>query len=91
MKSLIIFPNDTGGVVFVYPADCGLSIEEIARKDVPAGKPYLLLDDADVPTDHTFFDAFTADFSTPDGFGIGADAWFSEKAANSVGGQNDSN
>ena len=90
MKSLIIFPNDTGNLVFVYPVlDCGLSIDEIARKDVPQGKPYLLLDEAEVPADHTYFEAFTADFSNPDGYGIGADAWFAEhKAAErTVGGQ----
>lgn len=82
MNKLIVFPNDNGGVVFCYPApQCELSIEEIARKDVPAGKPYLLVDDADVPKDHTFFAAFEADFSNPDGYGIGAEAWFAEQAA----------
>ena len=34
----IIYPNDEGGVAVITPApECGLSIEEIARKDVPAG------------------------------------------------------
>lgn len=85
MKSLIIFPNETGGVVFCYPVlNCSLTIEEIARKDVPAGKPYLLLDEDDVPKDHTYFEAFTADFSSPDGFGVGAEAWFAERKANEV-------
>ena len=79
MNTLIIFPNDTGGVVFCYPADCGLTIEEIARKDVPAGKPYLLVPDELVPKDHLFFDAFEADFSNPHGYGIGAEAWFAER------------
>ena len=82
MNSIIIFPNDNGNVTFVYPApECGLSIEEIAQKDVPAGKPYLFVPDEQVPKDHTFFDAFEADFSNPDGYGIGADAWFAGKAA----------
>lgn len=80
MNSLIIFPNDTGGVVFCYPCECGLTVEEIARKDVPAGKPYLIVPDDQVPKDHTFFEAFEADFSKPDGHGIGADAWFAERA-----------
>lgn len=78
---VIVFPNDTGGVVFCYPAPCGLSVEEIARKDVPAGKPYLLVPSEQLPTDLTFFGAFEADFSNPDGYGIGADAWFAEQAA----------
>ena len=31
----IIYPNDEGGVAVIVPADCGLTIEEIAAKDVP--------------------------------------------------------
>jgi len=81
MDKIIVFPNDNGGVVFCYPAkECGMSLEEIARKDVPAGKPYLLLTDEEVPADHTFFDAFEADFSNPDGHGIGQEAWFAEQS-----------
>jgi hypothetical protein len=80
MSQVILYPNDQGGVVLCYPApDCGLPIEEIARKDVPAGKPFLIASGSLVPTDHTFFDAWTADFSRPNGFGIGADAWLAEQ------------
>ena len=82
MNSIIIFPNDDGHLTFAYPAsDCGLTLDEIARKDVPAGKPYLLIPDELVPKDHTFFHAFQADFSQPHGYGIGHDAWFAEQAA----------
>lgn len=82
MNQLIVFPNDNGGVVFCYPSsNCGLSVEEIARKDVPAGKPYLLVSEDQVPTDHTFFEAFEAEFTNPDGYGIGHEAWFAEQAA----------
>lgn len=81
MNTLIIYPNDDGSVTFCYPADCGIPVEEIARKDVPAGKPFLLVQDEFVPRDHTFFNAFEADFSSPDGYGIGSDAWFAEQAA----------
>jgi hypothetical protein len=69
-NSLIIFPNEEGHLTFVYPApECGLSVEEIARKDVPAGKPFLIVADDQVPKDHTFFAAFEADFSQPHGIG----------------------
>ena len=81
MNTLIIYTNDDGSVAFCYPADCGIPVEEIARKDVPAGKPFLLVPDEFVPRDHTFFNAFEADFSSPDGYGIGSDAWFAEQAA----------
>ena len=76
----IIFPNQerVGGISCIIPS-AELSIEEIARKDVPAGLPYLFVT-ADQLPDDTFFNAWEADFSTPDGYGIGADAWFAEQA-----------
>ena len=59
MNSRIIFPTDDGGVSVIIPAaECGLTIEEIAAKDVPAGKPYKIVDVADIPTDRTFRDAW---------------------------------
>ena len=55
----IIYPTDEGGVAVIIPAaECGLSIEEIAAKDVPAGKPYKIVDVADIPEDRTFRDAW---------------------------------
>lgn len=59
MNSRIIFPNDEGGVAIIVPApDCGLTIEEIAAKDVPAGKPYKIIDVSEVPSDRTFRNAW---------------------------------
>ena len=59
MDKRIIYPNDNGGVAIIVPApECGLSIEEIAAKDVPEGKPYKIVDVADIPTDRTFRDAW---------------------------------
>lgn len=61
---LIIYPNDNGGICILTPApECGLSIEQIAAKDVPAGKPYKIVDAADIPADRTFRNAWTADFT----------------------------
>ena len=55
----VIYPTDDGGVAIIVPApDCGLTIEEIAAKDVPAGKPYQIVDVADIPTDRTFRNAW---------------------------------
>jgi len=54
----IIFSNEEGGVAIIVPADCGLTIEQIAAKDVPAGKPYQIVDVADIPTDRTFRNAW---------------------------------
>jgi hypothetical protein len=59
MNSRIIYPKDDGGVAVIIPAaECGLTIEEIAAKDVPAGKPFKIIDTADVPTDRTFRNAW---------------------------------
>ena len=55
MNQRIIYPTDDGGVAVIVPAaECGLTIEQIAAKDVPAGKPYKIVDVADIPTDRTF-------------------------------------
>jgi hypothetical protein len=59
MNQRIIYPTDEGGVAIIIPSpDCGLTIEEIAAKDVPEGKPYKILDVSDIPTDRTFRDAW---------------------------------
>jgi len=59
MTQRIIYPTDDGGVAIIVPApECGLTIEEIAAKDVPAGKPFKIIDTADVPTDRTFRNAW---------------------------------
>jgi hypothetical protein len=58
MNQRIIYPNNDGGVAILIPADCGLTIEEIAAKDVPQGKPYKIVDGSDIPTDRTFRNAW---------------------------------
>lgn len=58
MNQRIIYPTDEG-VAIIVPADCGLSIEEIAAKDVPADKPYQIIDVSEIPSDRTFRGAWT--------------------------------
>lgn len=59
MNQRIIYPTDEGGVAVIIPAPkCGLTIEEIAAKDVPEGKPFKIVDVSDIPTDRTFRDAW---------------------------------
>lgn len=63
MNKRIIYPTDDGGVAIIVPAsNCGLSIEEIAAKDVPQGKQFKIVDVSDIPQDRTFRNAweFTA-------------------------------
>jgi hypothetical protein len=62
MNQRIIFPTDDGGVAVIVPSSNCLkehTIEEIAAKDVPAGKPYKIVDVADIPSDRTFRNAWT--------------------------------
>ena len=59
MNQRIIYPTDEGGVAVIIPApDCGLTIEEIAAKDVPEGKPFKIVDASEIPSDRTFRDAW---------------------------------
>ncbi len=59
MNQRIIYPTDNGGVAVIVPApECGLTVEEIAAKDVPEGKPYKIVDVSDIPTDRTFRNAW---------------------------------
>ena len=55
----IIYATPDGGVAVIVPApECGLTIQEIAAKDVPAGVSYQIIDAADVPSDRTFRNAW---------------------------------
>lgn len=59
MNQRIIYPTDDGGVAVIIPApDCGLTIDEIAAKDVPPGKQFKIVDVSDIPTDRTFRNAW---------------------------------
>lgn len=58
MTKRIIYPTDNGVAIIVPAPDCGLTIEEIAAKDVPVGKSYKIVDVADIPTDRTFRNAW---------------------------------
>jgi len=59
MDKLIIYPNDNSGIAILVPTE---SLEG-AMKDIPSGKPYRIVDAADIPTDREFRNAWTADFT----------------------------
>lgn len=80
MNRVIIYPNiSDGGVNILYPMNCGFTLEEIALKDVPSGIPYKIINKEDLPSDRTFRDAWEADFSNPDGYGMGSEAFMRMK------------
>jgi hypothetical protein len=59
MDKRIVYTNDDGTIAIIVPADCGLTVEEIAAKDVPAGKEYHIVNVSDIPSDRTFRNAWT--------------------------------
>jgi hypothetical protein len=76
----IIYTQDDGRAAVIVPSpDAEISIEEIARKDVPAGLPYKIVPTSDIPDDRTFRDAWECVIDVPDGYGIGHAAWFAER------------
>jgi hypothetical protein len=79
MNQRIIYSNDDGSVSVIVPApECALTVEQIALKDVPFGKPFKIIDIADMPTDRTQRNAWVVDEADlTDGvgadYGIGSD------------------
>jgi hypothetical protein len=48
---VIIFPQNNGGVSVLIPApEFADQIEAVAQKDVPAGKPWRIVDDSELPS-----------------------------------------
>lgn len=76
----ILYPNPEGGISVIAPTG-ELPLADVAQKDVPAGTPYLIVEDDVIPSDRSFRNAWEADFSNPDGTAIGADAWFAQQEA----------
>jgi hypothetical protein len=61
MTKRIIYKNDEGGVSIIIPTPEVLqdyTVEEVALKDVPAGKPFKIVDVNTIPTDRTFRNAW---------------------------------
>lgn len=74
----IICPNDNGGVSVIIPSPSAvatMTLDEIVARSVPVGKPYKIVATEDIPSDRTFRNAWEADMSSPDGVGIGYEAW----------------
>jgi hypothetical protein len=64
MNQVIIYKQDNGVVAIIRPTEEALAlygIEAIAAKDVPAGKPYKIIDASEIPTDRSQRNAWTVD------------------------------
>lgn len=72
LNKRIIYATPDGSVCVIIPCDCGLTIEQIAAKDVPSGRPYAIVDVADIPADRSSRHLWTVDDTDLTG-GVGAD------------------
>lgn len=75
MSQVIIYKQDNGVVAIVRPTEEAIAlygIEAIAQKDVPAGKPYKIIDASEIPADRSQRNIWTVDDADLTD-GIGAD------------------
>jgi hypothetical protein len=73
MSQVIIYRQDNGAVAAVHPTDEALTvyaIDAIARKDVPFGKQYKIIDAEELPTYLSMPNAWSID----DADGLGAES-----------------
>lgn len=54
-EARIVYETEDGGVAVIIPnMECELSIEEIAKKDVPDGLTYKIVEASSIPKDRSF-------------------------------------
>ena len=64
MNKAIIYKQDNSVVAIIHPTEEALAlygIEAIAAKDVPAGKPYKIIDVSEIPEERSQRNAWTVD------------------------------
>jgi len=64
MNQVIVYKQDNGVPAIVHPTPEALerySLDAIAQKDVPVGKPYKIMSASELPADRAERDAWTID------------------------------
>jgi len=74
-QELIVYPYPDGGIVVLHTVTKE-DIHVVAQRDVPKDIPYIIINIEDLPKDRDFRSAWDADFSNPDGYGLGFDEWY---------------
>jgi len=73
MTKVIVFKDESGSVCVITPTDQGLAllgIDGVAKKDVPFGLPYKIMDISEVPADRELRSAWSINSDDlTDGFG----------------------
>jgi hypothetical protein len=58
----IIYKSDEGGVAVIIPSpEWSGTIDELAKKDVPTGKKYKIVDTSSISSDRSFRNAWEVD------------------------------
>ncbi len=63
MDKRIIYKNTDGTIGIIIPCDDNLTVDEVARKDVPTGLSYKIVNVSEISSDRTFRNAWTIDDS----------------------------
>lgn len=66
MTQVIIFPNDDGSIALMRVVS-EHAINETAKRDVPLGKPYLIVNESELPVQPQ--EVWRCDFTSPNGYG----------------------
>lgn len=72
MDKRIVYQLPSQPVAIMIPCECGLTLEQIGQKDIPAGVPFWIVDASTIPDDRTFRNAWELDvgiMGEPSGFG----------------------
>jgi len=65
----IIYPSPSGGVAVAAVNPKYTDLVAAGKKFVPKGLPFKIVQDSDLPSDDTFFDAWEYNFANKDGIG----------------------
>lgn len=73
----IIYPQPGGPIAFITPLHIAVENDEEprdallrhARQTVPSGRPFRIISASEIPAARDFRNAWTADFTAPDGYG----------------------
>lgn len=79
MENRIIYIRSDGGIDILIPTG-ELSIEDVARKDVPQGVPYKIVSADMIPSDRSFRNAWEIESFEPDGYGDPEGYWAEQKS-----------
>jgi len=79
----IIYPQYNGEIAITYELE-GWSMDDLAKLTTPFDTPYLIVEDIELPEDWSTSSAWEADFSNPDGIGMGPQRWFIAQAESKI-------